>query len=263
MRITHVVARLDVVIYARISTEDQKRGYSIGDQSDWGRDLSARNGWQCTDEYKDEGFHSDTVDRPELRRLCEDVASGKVHCILLRYADRLGRGMTFSKLVEWLKAWGVRIVCGDLPDAGDATDLLLSIYGTQGGQQLELLRNRTKDGVLRAKKAGKQIGNELAGFHWEDGKWVPEEWTKEAYAERNMPLSQLAFKHHKKPWTLRRAIEAMDAWERGTLDELVGERSRASLERYRLARQRQEERARNFERWLLDHRPITLDRVRL
>lgn len=241
----------DAALYARISTEDQKRGYSIGDQEDWARRL---RDFRVIQIYKDEVAHSDTVDREDLQRLCRDVAEGKVKVLLLRYNDRLGRGAVFGKLVEWLKAWKVRIICGDLPEVGDATDILMGVYAAQGGLFLKTLRERTKDGVARARSAGKQVGNTLLGFHWEGGKWVPEAWAEDIETSPRMDL---------KPWQVTRVREAMRAYHEGRLDELVRLRSAASKERYRVARENQELRARAFEEWLLQHRPLTYDRVSL
>ncbi len=241
----------DAALYARISTEDQKKGYSIDDQIGWAGGLRDFN---VVEVYKDEVAHSDTVDREDLQRLCRDIAATKVKVLLLRYHDRLGRGEVFGTLVQWLKAWKVRIICGDIPDSGDATDILLGFYGAQGGLFLKTLRERTRDGVARAKKEGKHVGNNLLGFHWTDGEWVPEEWA--VNVESSPPLDL-------KPWQIKRVREAMRAYRNGRLNDLVQARSKASAERYRVARQKQELRARVFEKWLLDHRPLTMERVSL
>jgi len=241
----------DAALYARISTDDQKRGYSMGDQETWARALG---NFRVTEIYRDEVAHSDTVDRQDLQRLCRDIAKGKVKVLLLRYHDRLGRGRVFGTLVEWLKAWKVRIICGDIPDAGDATDYLLGFYAAHGGLTLKLLRERTKDGVARAKAAGKQVGNTLLGFRWEEAKWVPESWAESIETSPSFDL---------KPWQVQRVREAMRAYNEGRLDELVRARSAASKERYQLAREKQELRARAFEEWLLQNRPLTYERVSL
>lgn len=233
-------------LYARISTEDQSKGYSIEEQEEWARELDPN-----VVVYKDAPAHSDSVDRKGLQALCRAVVDGRVKTLLLKYNDRLGRGAVFATLVGWLKAWGIRIVCGDLPDVGDATDYLQSFYAAHGGMFLKTLRARTAEGVARAKQAGKHVGNTLLGFHWETGKWVPEDW---ALKGQHVNL---------KPWQAKRVREAIRAYRDGTLDELVRARSSASQERYKTARKKQELRAREFEQWLLQHRPLTYDRVSL
>src|SRR2546422_3359097 len=154
----------DSGLIVRVSTEDQSRsGYSKADQLAWGRSEAARLGLPLREYVEEGGAHSDMLDREALNAFEQDVVDGKVGTLLLRYADRLGRGAVFTKLIEWLKAWGVRIICGDMPNAGDATDMLMAFYGAQGGTFLKTLRERTRDGVGRARAAGKHVGGNLLG----------------------------------------------------------------------------------------------------
>ena len=256
---------MSVALYARISTDDQVRGYSIDDQVNWGQEWCKTRNIEPLTVYRDIVAHSDTFDREDLQRLCHAVAEGKVKILLLKYHDRLGRGSVFSKLVEWLKAWQVRIICGDLPEVeGDATDILLGIYASMGGIFLKTLRARTKEGMVRAKKGGKHSGRTLLGFRWEDNQWKIEPWAEQL--ERGVPVESVVLNGKRvemKRWRVYRILTTVRAFRAGRLNEFVESHTEASGERHQRARQKQELAAREFEGWLLQHRPLTYDRVSL
>lgn len=43
------------------------------------------------DEYKDDGWTGTNFERPDFRRMMEDVRAGKVNCILVKDLSRFGR----------------------------------------------------------------------------------------------------------------------------------------------------------------------------
>ncbi|HYT17776.1 MAG TPA: recombinase family protein [Thermoplasmata archaeon] len=244
-------------VLVRVSTEDQSRsGYSKDDQLKWGRAEAARLGLRLIEYVEEGGAHSDMLDREALNQLEQDIVDGKVGTLLLRYGDRLGRGVVFTKLIEWLKAWRIVIRCGDLPESGDATDQLMSFYGAQGGVYLKTLRSRTADGVANAKAAGKHVGGDLLGFRWQDGQWVPERWASDWGSPEQAAL---------KPWQLQRVRQAVTAYREGAgaFAALLEERRKSSRDRHMAARKRQEIRNNVREQWLLANRPITIERIAL
>ena len=189
--------------------------------------------------------HSDSLDRIALNQMEEDIIAGRIGVVLLMYHDRLGRGPAFSKLIEFLKAWGVKIICGDIPDSADAADLLMSFYAGQGSTFLKNLRKRTSDGVRGSQQKGKHPGADLTSFLWRDGRWVPDE---------TLDLGAL------KPWQRARAMQARKAYHTGQLDQLLEQRRKASKDRHYAARERQERRNQQREVWLTQHRPLVIER---
>ena len=243
-------------VLVRVSTEDQSRhGYSKQDQLTWAKGEAQRLGLTLVEYVEEGGAHSDMLDREALNQLEQDIVDGKIGTLLLRYGDRLGRGAVFTKLLEWLQAWKVVIRCGDMPDAGDATDTLMSFYGSQGSQFLKTLRSRTRDGVHNAQAAGKHVGADLLGFRWEDGGWVPDDLALQLEAGNgSVPR-----------WQRQRILQALKAYRAGpeAFADLLGLRRSTSRDRHMAARRRQEERNNARESWLLNHRPINIDRVAL
>lgn len=69
-------------------------------------------GWlPVMEAYDDGGYSGGTLERPALKRLMEDIKSGKVHIVVVYKIDRLTRAlMDFSKLVEVFDQHGVTFV---------------------------------------------------------------------------------------------------------------------------------------------------------
>ncbi len=65
-----------------------------------------REGWQLVDRlYDDLGQSSQTLDRPALNRLVEDIRSGDIDRVLVHRLDRVVRKILYSstsKPVKWL-----------------------------------------------------------------------------------------------------------------------------------------------------------------
>jgi len=237
----------DAALLIRVSTKKQRSaGYSVEDQRSWGKIEAARLRLRLREYEEDESTsHSDSLDRIALNQLEEDIIAGKIGVLLLKYHDRLGRGPTFAKLIEFMKSWGVKIVCGDIPESADAADLLMSFYAGQGSTFLKNLRKRTSDGVRDSQKAGKHPGADLTSFLWRDGRWIPDE---------TLDLNTL------KPWQRARASQARKAYAAGELDALLADRRNASKDRHSAARMRQEQRNQDREVWLTQHRPLVIER---
>ncbi len=55
-------------------------------------------GWTAVDDrYDDGGFTGGNMDRPALKRLIADVASGGMDCVVIYKIDRLSRSLTSSR----------------------------------------------------------------------------------------------------------------------------------------------------------------------
>lgn len=59
-------------------------------------------GWIASKDYYDDGgFSGDSLNRPALMRLMDDIKAGKIQTVVVYKIDRLTRSLTdFSKLVE-------------------------------------------------------------------------------------------------------------------------------------------------------------------
>lgn len=81
-----------VAIYVRVSTMEQaESGYSIDEQEEKLKTYAELREWKVVDIYKDGGFTGSNIKRPELTRLINDVALGKLDTVLVYKLDRLSR----------------------------------------------------------------------------------------------------------------------------------------------------------------------------
>lgn len=85
-----------VALYGRVSTEEQAiRGFSIEAQVSAMKEYAEKNGMKIVDIYLDEGISGakPPLKRPALKRLLEDVESGKIDMILFTKLDRWFRSV--------------------------------------------------------------------------------------------------------------------------------------------------------------------------
>lgn len=99
-----------VAIYVRVSTREQaEEGYSIGAQLDKVRKYCDIKSWSIVEEYVDGGFSGGSLDRPEMKKLINDVKKSKFDMVLVYKLDRLSRSQkdTLYLIEEVFKKNGV------------------------------------------------------------------------------------------------------------------------------------------------------------
>lgn len=81
-----------VAIYSRVSTaEQEKHGYSIGEQQERLSKYADAMGWTVFRHYTDGGFTGANIERPALQELIADVQARKVQKVIVYKLDRLSR----------------------------------------------------------------------------------------------------------------------------------------------------------------------------
>ena len=62
--------------------------------------------------YEDEGFSGKNLDRPQLRRMLQDMRADRPDCLVCYRLDRISRSVgDFAALIEQLNRWGVSFIC--------------------------------------------------------------------------------------------------------------------------------------------------------
>jgi site-specific DNA recombinase len=91
--------------YARVSTEDQGKGFSIPTQIEACEQLATREGYLVPENHVliDEGISGTTLDRPGGRRLRELVQMQAIAAVIVIDPDRLSRNLGHQLL--WPKNW--------------------------------------------------------------------------------------------------------------------------------------------------------------
>lgn len=139
------------VLYARVSTEEQGRGYSIPTQLEAMRRYCEQRGYQVVGEYTD--THSGTeIDRPGINALIDDLPQLKPDVVVLYDVDRLGREVIVQAILEReLTALGARVeyVLGGDTETPDG-ELLKMFKGA-----LAVWDNRQRSERVRRGKRGR------------------------------------------------------------------------------------------------------------
>ena len=96
------VITMKTAIYVRVSTEEQAReGYSISAQLQRLKAFCVSQNWTVEGIYADEGVSAKDMNRPELKRMLNDIEEGKINCVLVYRLDRLTRSVfDLYKLLE-------------------------------------------------------------------------------------------------------------------------------------------------------------------
>lgn len=77
--------------YCRVSTEEQIRGLSLGNQESKIKSFCESQGWQLTEVYSDPGYSGKDLNRPGVSRMIEDIRNKKIDVCLVYKVDRLSR----------------------------------------------------------------------------------------------------------------------------------------------------------------------------
>lgn len=137
-------------------------------------------GWQLLpDQYDDGGLSGGTMERPALKRLLEDVRSGKVDVIVVYKVDRLTRALSdFAKIVDILDGAEASFV--SITQAFNTTTsmgrLTLNVLLSFAQFEREVISERVRDKVAASKAKGMWMGGSVAlGYRVEARKLLVDE----------------------------------------------------------------------------------------
>jgi len=149
-----------VVLYARVSTEDQARhGYSLPSQLEECRKYAQERGWTVVAALSDDGVSGATLDRPGLDRIRDMAHAGEIDGVIVYDLDRLSRKVVHQlPIEEELGKLGVAIhyVVGDYDDS-DEGRLQKQIRAAIAEYERAKLRER----MVRGRRAKVKAGNVL------------------------------------------------------------------------------------------------------
>ena len=162
-------------IYARVSTSEQVRGYSIDAQLGACRDYAGAQGWLVVGNYTDPG-HSGTGDRrPAFQKLVTDGLTGLFDVVLIHKSDRFARNrkhaITYKSL---LRENGVQVISVSQPiDPDDPAGMLLEGITEVFDEWFSInLRAETLKGQWRMIETGKWPGRPPLGYKKDDDGWT-------------------------------------------------------------------------------------------
>lgn len=143
-------------IYVRCSTADQNYDYQVDKCQEWAK----AHGLPNVQIYADKASGKDT-NREAFQQLQADIFSGKVASVIVWKLDRLSRSLKdgINILSDWLEK-NVRVVSvtqqHDL--SGPTGQLIAAVLLSIAETERNLMRERTAEGIKRAKAQGKYAG---------------------------------------------------------------------------------------------------------
>ena len=148
-----------VAIYARVSTSDKEQEPET--QLMPLRDFCIAQEWEIVAEYVDHAPANDLAHRVRWRDLLDDAAKRKFGVVLVFKLDRAFRSV--KHMHDTLAAWElVGVSFKSVREQFDTSTalgrLLLNLLAALAEFELEMIRERVKAGMERARRQGKQIG---------------------------------------------------------------------------------------------------------
>lgn len=154
-------------IYTRKSTEDglEQEFNSLDAQREAGENYirsQVHEGWEIVpDHYDDGGFTGGNMDRPALKRLLDDIAAGKIECVVVYKVDRLSRSLLdFARMMETFEKRRVSFVSvtQQFNTASSMGRLVLNVLLSFAQFEREIISERTRDKIAAARRKGKWVG---------------------------------------------------------------------------------------------------------
>lgn len=149
-----------VAIYARVSKDDGRQ--DTDNQVAELREFCERSGWEIAHEYVDRASGKSS-DRPQFQKMFADASKRHFDQVLFWALDRFSREGVLDTLnhLQRLTAAGVgwrSYTEAYFDSAGPFKDAVISIMATLAKMEREKISERTKAGLRRARREGKQLG---------------------------------------------------------------------------------------------------------
>jgi DNA invertase Pin-like site-specific DNA recombinase len=144
-------------IYVRVSTPDQHVESQLYDL----RELAARRGFEVVHEYEDRGVCGQKARRPGLDTLMKDARQKKFTAVLVAAFDRIARSTkNFLQVVDELDGLGIEFVSRreNIDTSGPMGRLFMTLISSIAELESDLIRERVRAGMRRARLEGRQIG---------------------------------------------------------------------------------------------------------
>lgn len=151
-----------VAVYGRVSTSNQEQEGTIETQLSAVKEYAKENGYIIVEQYLDEGWSGDSLERPELDRLRVEAKNKKWDAVLIYDPDRLARRSAWQEVVtEELHEIGIDILYVTVPQAKTDEDKVMSkMRGVFAEYERMKIKERFRLGKVRKAKEGHIIASE-------------------------------------------------------------------------------------------------------
>lgn len=209
--INQLVETVRAVIYARVSSEEQREGKTIDSQIKELEDFARANNYKIVERYIDDGWSGAILERPELDRLRDDATKNLFEVVLVNDVDRLSREMLHLGIVKRdLERKGIRLVFKKLPNSGDAlSNFMINVLGSFA----EFERQMIADRIRRGKRYKAEIRNLILGNIPPYGyDYVPKAKGREGYYKINKEEARIVRRMFK--WVVKEGLSQREVVKR-------------------------------------------------
>ncbi len=147
----------DLALYCRTSMADQNAETQLMAL----RDYCQRMNYQIVGEYVDNGFSGKDNNRPAFERLLSDIRAGKITTVAVQKLDRVGRSLQhLISLFAEFKNRGTEFisVTQNINTESPEGKMFWQLLGVFSEYEREIIVARTRAGLERARRQGKQLG---------------------------------------------------------------------------------------------------------
>jgi len=141
-------------IYARVSTDEQNPQHQVDEL----KTMASQQNYMVYKIYVDK-VSGTKSSRPALMELLKDAKAKRFEVVYVWKLDRLGRSLQhLVKLCNYFNNWGVDFVCATqgIDTTTSSGRLVFHIMGALAEFERELISERTKLGLKKAKNVGKR-----------------------------------------------------------------------------------------------------------
>ena len=169
-------------IYARVSTQEQVKGYSIDEQIDRLKKYCDAIGHKDINVYIDPGFSGASIKRPALERMIADARDGKIEKVFVYKLDRLSRSQkdTLYLIEDVFLKNGVHFesISEKFDTKTPLGMAMIGILAVFAQLEREQIKERMSIGREGRAKSGKFHGSSFApiGYDYTDGELVVNEF---------------------------------------------------------------------------------------
>jgi len=154
-----------VGIYTRLSRDDgtNNQSVSIENQIAMLKEYAVGRDWAVYDTYIDDGYSGTNFDRPDFKRMIEDIKQKRINAVLVKDLSRFGRNhVGVGMYEEQFREWGVRLVSADnIVDTGEREpDPMFAVSNVFNEYYAQQTSKKTRDAKLVGARQGKCMGGQ-------------------------------------------------------------------------------------------------------
>ncbi len=156
-----------VAVYARVSTSDQSTDSQLLDLRRYVRE----RGWTLFNEFCDNGISGTTDSRPALNELMNDAKKRRFDAVLVWRFDRFARSTKHLILaLEEFRNLGIDFISyqENIDTSSPLGSAIFTIISAVAQLERDIIAERVKAGLRRARENGKVIGRPKALFSVEE-----------------------------------------------------------------------------------------------